>query len=64
MIVAGSSLVVYPAAAVPEAAVEAGAALVIVNAEATHLDDRARVVFHGAVEEVLPALAGPADPGA
>ena len=62
MIVAGSSLVVYPAAAVPEAAVESGAALIVVNAEATPLDDRARVVFHGPVEVVLPALAAPADP--
>jgi NAD-dependent deacetylase len=59
MIVAGSSLVVYPAAAVPEAAAEAGAAVLIVNGEPTPLDGRATVVVHGAVEKVLPALAGP-----
>src|ERR671939_385185 len=39
MLVVGSSLVVYPAAGVPVAAVEAGAPLVIVNAEPTPLDE-------------------------
>jgi NAD-dependent deacetylase len=61
MIVLGSSLVVYPAAAVPEAAAETGAALVIVNNEPTPLDARATVV-RGAVEEVVPALADAAGP--
>jgi NAD-dependent protein deacetylase/lipoamidase len=56
MLVLGSSLVVYPAASIPEAAAAAGAALVLVNREETPLDHLARVVLHGAVEEVLPEL--------
>jgi NAD-dependent deacetylase len=57
LLVLGSSLVVYPAAALPQAAAEAGAAVVIINREPTPLDGLARVVLHGAVEELLPALA-------
>ncbi|HEX6488622.1 MAG TPA: Sir2 family NAD-dependent protein deacetylase [Candidatus Dormibacteraeota bacterium] len=56
MLVVGSSLVVYPAADVPTAAVDAGAPLVIVNAEPTPLDDQADVVIRGRSGEVLPAL--------
>lgn len=58
MLVVGSSLVVYPAADVPAAAAEAGAPLVIVNAEPTPLDDTAQVVIRGRSGEVLPALLG------
>ena len=57
MLVVGSSLVVYPAADVPVTAAEAGAPLIIVNAEPTPLDDRAQVVIHGRAGEVLPRLA-------
>jgi NAD-dependent deacetylase len=57
LIVAGSSLVVQPAAALPVAAAAAGAAVVIVNRDETPLDGLAAAVVHGAVEEVLPALA-------
>jgi len=57
LLVLGSSLVVQPAAALPEAAVAAGAALVIVNREATPLDRLAAHVLRGAVEEILPAMA-------
>jgi NAD-dependent deacetylase len=57
MLVLGSSLVVYPAAAVPEAAVRNGAPLVVVNREPTPLDGQAAAVLHGAVEELLPELA-------
>jgi NAD-dependent deacetylase len=56
MLVVGSSLVVYPAAGVPVAAVEAGAPLVIVNAEPTPLDEIADVVIRGQSGEVLPHL--------
>jgi NAD-dependent deacetylase len=65
LIVAGSSLVVQPAAALPVAAAEAGAAVVMVNREATPLDGLAAAVLRGAVEEILPALArdGASDPG-
>jgi NAD-dependent deacetylase len=56
MLVVGSSLVVYPAAAVPEVAVERGAPLVIVNQEATPLDPAAEVVLRARSGEVLPEL--------
>ncbi len=56
MLVLGSSLLVQPAASIPQAAVAAGASLVIVNREATPLDAAATVVLHGEVERILPAL--------
>ena len=56
MLVAGSSLVVHPAAALPLVAVESGASLVIVNAEPTPYDHLAEVVIHGRSGEVLPEL--------
>jgi NAD-dependent deacetylase len=62
LIVAGSSLVVQPAAALPLAAAEAGADVVIVNREETPLDGLASVRLWGAVEEILPALARDAGP--
>jgi NAD-dependent deacetylase len=57
MLVVGSSLVVYPAAGVPEAAAKAGAPLVIVNAEPTPLDHLAAAVLIGRAGEILPRLA-------
>jgi NAD-dependent deacetylase len=57
MLVVGSSLVVYPAAQVPLAAHEAGAPLVIVNAEPTPFDELATVVLRGRAGELLPELA-------
>ena len=56
ILVVGSSLVVYPAAQVPLAAVEAGAALIVVNAEPTPIDRFAEVVIRGRSGEVLPEL--------
>lgn len=56
-VVAGSSLVVYPAAALPEVAVETGAKLIIVNLEETPLDHKADLVLRGKTGEVLPRLA-------
>jgi NAD-dependent deacetylase len=56
MLVLGSSLVVYPAASVPEAAVREGAPLVVINREPTPLDSLAAAVLHGAVEQLLPPL--------
>jgi len=53
MIVAGSSLVVYPAAALPEEAVRRGAPLIIVNREPTGQDSLASVVVHGSAGESL-----------
>jgi NAD-dependent deacetylase len=57
-IVAGSSLVVYPAAAFPELAKRHGAALVIVNREPTGLDAIADLVLHRAIGETLGAAVG------
>lgn len=52
----GSSLVVYPAAALPEAARSAGAKLILVNRDETPLDHLAQVRIHGPLEEVVPAM--------
>lgn len=55
-IVVGSSLVVYPAAYLPEEALWSGAKLIIVNLTRTHLDGRAEVVLQGKAGEVMTAL--------
>lgn len=52
----GTSLVVYPVARLPELALNAGAMLVIINAEATPYDDRADVVLNGGIGETLPEI--------
>src|SRR5579864_2440061 len=56
MLVVGSSLVVYPAAEIPLAAVRAGARMIVVNAEPTPVDDLAEVVIRGRSGEVLPEI--------
>jgi NAD-dependent deacetylase len=53
----GTSLVVYPAAALPEIALRTGAQLVIANAEETPFDSYADALFREQLGEVLPALA-------
>lgn len=58
VMVVGSSLVVYPAADVPLAALRAGARMIVVNAEPTPFDRLANVVIHGRSGEVLPQIAG------
>lgn len=57
MLVVGSSLVVYPAAEVPLVAVQAGARMIVVNAEPTPFDELAEVVINGLSGEVLPRIA-------
>ena len=57
MLVAGTSLVVYPAADLPLAAMRAGARLIVVNAEPTPFDRFAEVVIHGRSGEALPEIA-------
>lgn len=52
----GTSLTVYPVARLPEIALDAGARLVILNAEPTPLDDRAHAVLRGQAGDILPAL--------
>jgi NAD-dependent deacetylase len=57
MLVVGSSLVVQPAARIPEVARIAGARLAIVNREPTPLDDLADVVVRASAGAVLAAVA-------
>ena len=57
ILVAGSSLEVMPAAGLPVEAVNHGARLVVVNQQPTYMDERADVVIHANVVQVLPALA-------
>lgn len=56
MLVVGSSLVVYPAADIPVAAVRSGASLIVINAEPTPLDEFAAVVIRGKSGELLPEI--------
>ena len=57
-LVVGTSSVVYPAAAVPEIALRAGAALIEVNPEATPLSPLATVRVPAGAGAALPALLG------
>jgi NAD-dependent deacetylase len=57
MLVAGSSLEVYPAADLPLRALQAGAQVILVNYAPTYVDPRATVVIHEDVAEVLPRIA-------
>jgi NAD-dependent deacetylase len=52
----GSSLTVYPAAALPEIALRRGARLVVMNAQDTPFDDLADAVLRDRLGDVLPAL--------
>jgi NAD-dependent deacetylase len=54
----GTSLQVYPVAGAVPVAKEAGARIVIVNAEPTPFDDAADVVLRRPIGEVLPAVCG------
>lgn len=55
-LVAGSSLVVQPAAALPVTAHRNGASVVIINRDPTPLDDMASLVFRSSVSEMLAAV--------
>jgi NAD-dependent deacetylase len=55
-LVAGSSLVVYPAAAIPALAKRHGAHLVILNREETELDPIADLVVHAEIGPTLASL--------
>ncbi|MGH2725792.1 MAG: SIR2 family NAD-dependent protein deacylase [Actinomycetota bacterium] len=52
----GTSLVVYPVADLPRVALEAGARLVILNAEETPYDRLASAVIRDRIGEVLPKI--------
>ncbi|SJZ50781.1 NAD-dependent deacetylase [Enhydrobacter aerosaccus] len=57
-IVLGSSLVVYPAAAFPQAAKRNGAGLVIINRDPTDQDDSADLVIHSEIGSVMSRVVG------
>lgn len=54
----GTTLAVYPIAAVVPAAKRIGARVVIINAEPTEMDDLADMVLRHSISEVLPMLVG------
>ena len=56
-IVLGSSLVVYPAASIPEYAVQGQAKIMVINREGTFLDRQADLVIHESVS-VLAQMVG------
>jgi NAD-dependent deacetylase len=56
LIAVGTSLTVYPAARLPEIAVDAGARFVIVNAQPTPLDGLAHAILRGRAAALLPPL--------
>jgi NAD-dependent deacetylase len=57
MLAVGTKLSVWPVAGVVPVAKDAGARIVIVNAEPTEMDSLADVVLRGAIGEILPRLA-------
>ena len=63
MLAVGTTLSVYPIAGVVPVAKDAGARVVIVNAEATAMDDLADAVLRGSIGEILPAIIRPASGG-
>jgi len=58
LLAVGSSLTVFPAAALAPLARQSGARLVIVNGEPTPYDDAANAVLRAPISEVLPAIVG------
>ena len=55
-LVMGSSLVVHPAAGMPQLALQQGARLVIINATETPYDDDADLVIRAPLGETLSAV--------
>jgi NAD-dependent deacetylase len=58
LLAVGSTLSVYPVAAMVPTARQSGARVVILNAEPTDMDDLADVVVRGSISELLPAIVG------
>ena len=58
MLVVGTSGAVWPAAGLAGIARRAGAEVVIVNPDASEIDDQAHWVLRGTAAGVLPALLG------
>ena len=61
MLAVGTKLSVWPIAGVVPTAKEAGARVVILNAEPTEMDQLADAVLHGPISELLPQIIGPTD---
>ncbi len=57
----GSTLGVFPIANVVPVAKDAGARIVILNAEPTQMDPLGDIVIRGSISEILPQLTAPAD---
>jgi NAD-dependent deacetylase len=57
MLVAGSSLEVYPAADLPVIARRSGASLIFVNLSETPIDSLAEIIIHADVADALPHIA-------
>jgi NAD-dependent deacetylase len=62
LIAVGTTLTVYPVAALPQIAKQGGARVVVVNGEPTAFDDRADAVLRGQISELLPVLVASATP--
>lgn len=56
MLVLGSSLVVYPAAQLPNVAVRCGAKLILLNLEETEKDYLADIVINGKIGDIFPRI--------
>ncbi len=56
MLILGSSLEIMPSAGLPMEALNQGARLIMINFGATYLDERADVLIHADVAEVLPRI--------
>lgn len=56
LIVAGTSLEVFPVSDLPLAALRRGARIIVVNFEETYIDEQAEVVLHEDVADALPAI--------
>lgn len=59
MMAVGTKLSVYPIAGVVPVAKNAGARVVIINAEPTEMDELADVVLRGSISELLPLVVRP-----
>lgn len=56
MLIAGSSLLVYPAASLPNLVLNNKTPLIVINKTPTYIDERADVVIHGDLAEIIPRL--------
>ncbi|MCU1388101.1 MAG: npdA, partial [Ilumatobacteraceae bacterium] len=60
LLAVGTTLQVYPVASMVPRARRAGASIIIVNGEATALDQQADIVIHGSISPTLTELVGAA----